>query len=231
MKQFIGIGILSSVVLFSSVSSSLSAIPGTATQPSTYQITISQIELCQDANCATSYVIGSGSSSFDISSAAAGAEVGGYVDISGIPLFQTWSHVRVTISTTISVGGTWTDGDGDNCGTSNAAQASGHAAVYSASVGGTATPANFVIPNVGFSTIVLADYTAANMTKANGANTATITYPLTTPYTCKGPMPRIEVQFNTGSAMGFVDGTAAGVGTACQAFPRPPSVTITVSDP
>ena len=207
------------------------AIPGTAAQPSTYEITIEQVELCQDAACATSFLIGSGTEAFDIANSAAGAEVGGYVDISGIPLFQTWTHVRVTISTTISVGATWTDGDGDACGTSNAAQVSGHAAVYAASAGGTAAAADFVIPNVGFSTIVQADYDGFNLSKANGAASATITFPLTTPYTCTGVMPRIEVQFDTDSAFGFVPGTAAGVGTACQAFPRPPEVTITVTDP
>lgn len=206
-------------------------IPGTASQPSTYQLTISQIELCQDAACTNSFLIGSGNQSFDIASTNAGAEIGGYVDISGIPLHQRWSHVRATISTTISVGATWTDGNGDACGTSNAAQASGHAAVYSASVGGTATPANFIIPNVGFNTIVQADYDGFNLSKANGAGTATITFPLSKPYQCKGIMPRIEVQFNTASAFGFINGTAGGVGTACQAFPRPPDVTITVIDP
>lgn len=206
-------------------------IPGTAGQPSTYQISINQIELCQEAACTNTFLIGTGTASFDIAAASAGADVGGYVDISGIPLHQRWTHVRVTISTTISVGATWTDGDGDACGTSNQAQASGHAAVYAASVGGTATATNFVIPNVGFSTIVQADYDGFNLSKANGAATATITYPLSRPYQCKGVMPRIEIQFNTASAFGFINGTAGGVGTACQAFPRPPDVTITVTDP
>jgi len=207
------------------------AIPGTAAQASTYQITVTQVELCQDSACTVSFLIGSGSKSFDIAASTAGADVGNYIDISNIPLHQTWSHVRVTISTTISVGATWNDGDGDACGTSNATQASGHAAVYAASVGGTATGADFVIPNVGFSTVVQADYDGFNLSKANGASTATITYPLTTPYTCKGVMPLIEVQFNTSTAFGYIPGTAAGVGTACQAFPRPPDVTITATDP
>lgn len=229
-RLFSLVGVLAAITA-AAAAPARAAIPGTAAQPSTYQVTVTQVELCQDSACNRAYVIGSGNASFDIAGANAGSEVGGYVDISGIPLHQTWTHVRVTISTTISIGATWTDGDGDACGTSNAAQASGHAAVYAASAGGTATAADFVIPNVGFSTIVQADYDGFNLSKSNGASTATITFPLSAPYTCKGVMPRIEVQFNTATAFGYIPGTAAGVGTACQAFPRPPDVTITVSDP
>lgn len=215
--------------LFSS--EAYAAIPGTAARPSVYEITIKKVEVCQDAACSVAYTVGQSDKAFDISGATAGADVGSYVDISGIPLYQTWSHVRVTISSTISVGATWTDGDGDACGTSNATQASGANAVYAASVGGTAAAANFVIPDVGFSGIAQSDYDTYNVTKAAGAATATITYPLTAPYTCKGVMPKIEVKFDTGSGFGYVPGTAAGVGTACQAFPMPPTVTITVTDP
>jgi len=217
---------------FASVSLTVeAAIPGTAAQPSTYNITITKAELCRSSACSNPFLLGSGNKSFDISAASAGADVGNFVDISQIPLFQTWTHVRVTISSTISVGATWTDGDGDACGTSNATQASGHAAVYAASAGGTAAAANFVIPNVGFSTIAQADYDGFNLSKTNGASTATVTYPLTAPYVCKGVMPHIAVEFNTASAFGYIPGTAAGAGTACQAFPRPPDVSITVFDP
>ncbi len=222
---------LVAVVASAAALPAVAAIPGTAARPTTYQVTVQKIELCQNATCTLPFVIGSGSASFNIASASAGADVGSYVNISGIPLHQTWTHVRVTISTTIGIGATWTDGDGDNCGTSNQAQASGHAAVYAASAGGTATVADFVIPNVGFSTIVQADYDGFNLSKTNGAATATVTYPLTGPYVCKGVMPRIEVRFNTDSAFGYIPGTAGGVGTACQAFPRPPDVTISVTDP
>jgi len=206
-------------------------IPGTTARPSIYEVTIKKVEICQDVACSTSYTIGESDKPFDISSATAGAEVGSFIDISGIPLYQTWTHVRVTISSTFSVGATWTDGDGDACGTSNPTVASGHAAVYAGSVGGTATAANFVIPNVGFSTIIQSDYDTYNLTKANGAATATIIFPLTAPYTCTGIMPKIEVQFDTSAGFGYLPGTAAGVGTACQAFPMPPTVTITVTDP
>jgi len=206
-------------------------IPGTAAQPSIYNVTITKAELCHSSACSNPFLLGAGNKSFNIASASAGADVGSFVDISQIPLFQTWTHVRVTISSTISVGGTWTDGDGDACGTSNAAQASGHAAVYSASAGGTAAAANFVIPNVGFSGITQADFDGFNLSKAGGAATATVLYPLSAPYVCKGVMPHIAVKFNTASALGYVAGTNGGANTACQAFPRPPDVSITVYDP
>ncbi|PCI38140.1 MAG: hypothetical protein COB46_12105 [Rhodospirillaceae bacterium] len=207
------------------------AIPGTSARPAVYEVTVKKVELCQDSACNVAFTIGESDKAFDISSATAGADVGNYIDISNIPLYQTWSHVRVTISSTFSVGAIWTDGDGDACGTSNPTQASGHAAVYAGSVGGTATAADFVIPNVGFSGIAQSDYDTFNLTKANGAATATIIYPLTASYTCKGIMPRVEVQFDTSAGFGYVAGTAAGVGTACQAFPMPPTITITVTDP
>lgn len=224
MKKRIMASCLAGLVLLPGMAQA--AIPGTAAQPSLYEVTVTQVELCSDAACTTSYIAGSGSQSFDISAATAGADVGSYADLSGIPLFQTWSHVRVTISTTINVGATWNDGT-DNCGTSNPAQASSHAQTYQAPANGTATPAAFVIPNVGFSGITAADFSAFNLSKSNGAGTATITYPLNAPYTCKGVMPRIEVEFNTSQAFGFID---PGAGQ-CAAFPRPPEVTITVTDP
>jgi len=207
------------------------AIPGTATAASKYEVTITQVDLCTSSTCTTTFLLGAGSKAFDIAAATSGADVGGYIDDLNIPLFQIFTHVRATISTTISLGGTWTDGDGDACGTSNETTASSHTNVYEASVGGTATAEDFVIPNVGFNTVVQADYDGFNLSKSNGAATATITFPLTSSYVNKGVSPRIEIQFNTSSAFGFVDGTAAGAGTACQAFPRPPEVTITITDP
>ena len=208
------------------------AIPGTATAASVYEVTITQVDLCTSAACTTTFLLGAGSKAFDIAAATSGADVGGYIDDLNIPLFQIFTHVRATISTTISLGGTWTDGDGDACGTSNETQASNHNAVYAASAGGTATAEDFVIPDVGFQgTVNQADYDGFNLSKSASAATATITFPLTSSYVNKGVSPRIEIQFNTSSAFGFVDGTAAGAGTACQAFPRPPEVTITITDP
>ena len=48
-------------------------IPGTAAQPSTYQVTISRVELCRDSSCNNAFLIGSGTRSFDIAGTTAGA--------------------------------------------------------------------------------------------------------------------------------------------------------------
>lgn len=214
---------------------SQAALPGTATRPSFYEVTITQVEMCQDATCSNPFKLGVGSRSFDISSAFAGADVGSYIDITGIPLFQTWSHVRVTFSSTIRIGANWTDADGDVCGTGNALnQASGATALLVTAAGAsTNTPVNMVIPDVGAfaGNPTAGDFTTFNMTKAAGAATASITYPLTSPYTCKGVMPRIEVRFDTGSAFSHLGLALGGAAGQCHAYPRPPAVTITASDP
>ncbi|OEJ68890.1 hypothetical protein [Magnetovibrio blakemorei] len=208
--------------------SAKAAIPGTTAAADSYEITVTKVELCRTSACAAPYTLGSGNKTFDISSATAGADVGQYISLEDIPLYQTWSHVRVTISTTISIKGQGTDNAPQACKTGTGLASGAHTAVGTGVVAvGAGTLQSLVIPNDNVGGLATADYTAFNFAKTAGAATATITYALSTPYTCKGTLPRIEVKFNTSAALGLVQ---TGAGT-CGVFPRPPDVTITATDP
>ena len=205
------------------------AIPGTATSADIYEVTITKVELCRTSACSSPFIMGSGNQSFDIAAVTAGQDVGGYVSTEGIPLHQTWSHVRVTISTTINIAGEGLDNGGQSCHTVTGQANGAHTGIGTGTVaaGVQGTTQALVIPNDNVGGLSTADYTAYNLSKTAGASTATVTYPLTSPYTCKGDSPRIEVQFNTNEALGLFQ---TGAGT-CGVFPRPPSVTITATDP
>lgn len=203
-------------------------IPGASAAADTYNVTVTQVELCRSSACTNPFIMGSGSTTFDIASASAGADVGSYVSTNGIPLWQTWSHVRVTISTTISIAGEGTDNGTQLCRTVTGQASGAHTNAGTGTVGaGQGTLQSLIIPNDNVSTLATTDYSAVNMTKTAGADTATITYPLSSPYTCKGVAPRIEVKFDTAAALGLLQ---TGAGT-CAVFPRPPVVTITATDP
>ena len=204
------------------------AIPGTSAVADIYQVSITRVELCRTSSCSSPFLMGAGSKTFDIASVTAGHDVGQYVSTNGIPLFQTWSHVRVTISTTISIAGEGTDNGAQACRTVTGQASGNHTGTGTGTVGaGQGTLQDLVIPNDTVGGMSSADYTTSNLTKVAGSSTATILYPLSSPYTSKEKAPRIEVKFNTGTALGLFQ---TGAGT-CGVFPRPPVVTITASDP
>ena len=198
-------------------------IPGTTAAADQYEVTVTKVELCRTSACSSPFVMGTGSKMFDIAAVSAGADVGQYVSTDGIPLYQTWSYVRVTISTTVSIAGEGTDNGAQACRTVTGQASGSHTNVGA----GQGTLQDLLIPNDNVSTLTTADYTTYNLSKTAGASTATVLYPLSSPYTCKGKAPRIEVKFDTGAALGLVQ---TGAGT-CGVFPRPPVVTITASDP
>ena len=225
--RFLQFGLLAVGGLFLA-SPANAAIPGTTAAATVYNITVTKVELCGSSACTSPFVMGSGTQTFDIAGVSSGADVGGYVSTNGIPLYQTWSHVRVTISTTVSIAGQGTDNGAQACRTVTGQASGNHVGIGTGTVGaGAGTEQSLVIPNDTVGGMTTADYTAYNLSKTAGAGTATIVYPLASPYTCKGLAPRIEVKFDTGAALGLFQ---TGAGT-CGVFPRPPVVTITATDP
>lgn len=219
------IGTATAMVGFAGLAAeSRAVIPGTGVQATQYEITITQVELCTDAACGGSTVVGSGASTFDIAGVGAGADVGSYASTSGLPAGNTFTHVRVTINTAITIAGGGLDNGGQNCQTVTANAAGDHTTVGTGTVGGAGTPMTLTIPNVGVSTVVQSDYDAFNLSKANGAATATITFPLVSPFTVGASEPLVTVAFDTADALGALQ---TGAGT-CAVFPRPPKVTIDI---
>lgn len=228
-KTFLGF-IATSSLLLSTSWAFAGAITGTSSsRPNTYNITIEKAELCQSAACSNPFLLGSTTGTFDISSATAGADVGKLIDISGIPLYQTWSHVRVTVSTTFSMAATGACQTNGTNVTNRATPFTGGGGYANSGAGGGGALQTMILPNQAVIRAVgggLAayDYTTNGITQTDGASNFTMTIAMSSPYTCTGVMPRIEVQFDTSTAFGYDAG--------CNfAFPQPPTITITATDP
>ena len=178
----------------------------------------------RDSACGGSVIVGSGTTTFDISGVAAGADVGSYASTAGLGAGETYTHVRVTIGTVITIAGGGLDNGGQNCQTVTGNAAGNAAGVGTGTVGGAGTAMALTIPNVGVSTVVQSDYDGFNLSRAAGATTATITFPLTAPFTVGDSEPLVKVTFDTSDALGALQ---TGAGT-CAVFPRPPGVTIDI---
>ncbi len=230
MKFIVSLAVIFGLGLFSGGhSAEAGEITGTSSgRPNTYNVTVTKAELCRSAACVDPFVLGTVSGTFDIASALAGQEVGKLVDITGVPLYQTWSHVRLTISSTFSLAaddGTCATNGTDN--TNRGAVLAGLGNAVASGGGGAGTLQTMVLPNqasVIAAGIVGFDYSTYGITQTDSASDFTMTVALSAPYTCKGEMPRVQVQFDTAEAFGYNGG--------CNfTFPQPPTITITATDP
>jgi len=201
------------------------AITGTTgVSASRYDVTVTKVELCQEAACTNTFTLGQTTKTFDIASASAGADVGNYISLKGIPMFRTWSHVRATLSTDFSI--TANDGTCMTNGNTSANRGAWAASV-AAGAAGTETASVLKLPNSALVVAALGagfNYTTYGIIQTDSATSFTMTTALSTPYTCIGKMPRVEIKFDTSAAFGYTGGCG-------QMFPQPPTITITASDP
>ena len=212
------------------------AITGVPSAAATrYDVTVTKVELCRSTACTNPFTLGSKTKVFDIAAAAVGSDVGTYISLKDIPLWQTWTHVRVTLSTAFTIKGEGTAAPG--CMTDGSTSAGrGAWAQPAATVAGTSTASVLHLPNQALITALPGmgafTYSTYGITQVDNATSFTMTVAMTTPYTCKGVMPRIEVKFNTSEGFGYIDANASGTCNAGDAmFPHPPTITITASDP
>ena len=102
-----------SILILISFTLSSFAAQGPAT---VFKITMEKIELCtgvtvtttgdeHDTTCNGAVTVGTGSSTFDIASVTAGQQVGTFVSTSGLPIGNTFTHARPTMSRTFKVKG------------------------------------------------------------------------------------------------------------------------------
>ena len=210
--------------------------PGTSATPTIYQVTLKKVEISTGSDgvgsCEGSFLVGSSTKAFDIAAVGAGAAVGSYANLSTLPIGSTFTHVRVTVDSAISVRASGADG-GVTCFTSAAGGGSVSAASTATFAGGPAATTTVYVPHIGAytigggtTTLTEADFQTGGSRgyiKRPNDSDVLITYALTVPYApVLNKQPQVTVKFNVTGAVGFL---FTGV---CQAFPEPPSVLITV---
>lgn len=200
----------------------------TCGEATTYEVQISQIELCtgtSGTDCENAAVIGSGTQTFDIADAAVGAQIGSYGTLDNLVPGTTYTHIKMSLSTSFNIQGTVAVAGLGNCNTP---------------AGGIGTPANDLTcagacGALGTSTLAVpavsslpggTDPTAAFYASIglvhNGA-TMSIVIVLTNPVTINTTLPNVDIAFRTEEGL-----AAYNNGGNCSFFPQPPEVSLTV---
>ena len=85
-----------------------------------YKVTMSRMELCTDSTCSSPTSVCTTTKTVDIASVSAGADIGSWCSMSGLPLGTTYSHVRVHVNRTFTMKGVVLDRVGSkDCFTQN----------------------------------------------------------------------------------------------------------------
>jgi len=205
--------------------------------PTKYEITMKQVELCTDATCAaTPYIVGQTTMAADIASATAGAAVGQYASTSGIPAGKTFTHLRVTIDRTLNItasvavgGGTCrTDGGNDGAvtqmtvGTSGGTAASEEMYLVNAGGYGVSDGTRDGATDAANNDVDMSyDAPTYSTSMTVSGDDAVMIYALTSPFQRGLKSPLIRVAFNTADSIGVEN-------TACMMWINEPSVAITL---
>ncbi|MCR9219022.1 MAG: hypothetical protein NXI21_02235 [Alphaproteobacteria bacterium] len=203
------------------------AEPVTAQNLSEYRVQIERIELCRDATCTDTILLGAGADSFDIAgSAPPGGAVGSFGDVVRPTVGDTFSHMAVTVSRTIQANGI--ANNNPTCAT----QAGSNGAIGAAAAGGAAATrgsARLVIPSAAVigvdlenspGTLTFAQSLAWVGGNQNTAASARLIYALSAPFTAQAEPPAIDVTFNTNGALQDIGG--------CTLIPLDPDVRVTI---
>tara|TARA_B100001123_G_scaffold352572_1_gene404172 strand:- start:68 stop:901 length:834 start_codon:yes stop_codon:yes gene_type:complete len=70
-----------------------------------YKVTMTRVELCTDGTCSTPTTLCNTSKTVDIASVNAGADIGSWCSMGGLPFGTTFSHVRVHVNRTFTIKG------------------------------------------------------------------------------------------------------------------------------
>lgn len=201
--------------------------PATAQNLSEYRVQIQRIELCRNAACTNTILLGAGADSFDIAgSAPPGGAVGSFGDVVRPTVGDSFSHMAVTVSRTIQANGV------ANNNAACATQAGSNGAVGAAAAGGavaTRGSASLVIPSAAVigvdlesspGTLTFAQSLAWVGGNQNTAASARLIYALSAPYTAQPEPPAVNVTFNTNGALQDIGG--------CTLIPLDPDVRVTI---
>ena len=99
MKKLIRVFLLF-YLLFSS--HSIAADKGDA---EVYKVTMSRLEFCTDSTCSTPTSVCTTTKTVDIASVSAGADIGSWCSMAGLPVGTTYSHVRVHVNRIFQIKG------------------------------------------------------------------------------------------------------------------------------
>lgn len=203
------------------------ALTGAAT---TYNVTLTQVELCQTAACAAPFVVGTGAKSFDIASANVGASLGSYAPVNSVPKGKTITHVRVTMSRTINIGGQTADPGnvGGTCDTNSGDASSNTTTAGNGTVGGGVTTQTLVVPD---ETSIAGQppagtYAAQDLTLTS-ATEMQVLKALPAPFTMGDVPPVVDVSFETAAGIQAFDSNGGVAGGTCLMLPGVPTVSIT----
>ncbi len=219
--------ILLPVAVFAlAVALSTQAMAQTTGPASTYIISVTSIELCSSAACGDPYLLGSGSTNFDIASAAVGGAIGAYASTSGMPIGRTFTHIRTQLARIIQIAGNagQPGGVSADCITDGTAGTAAAGAVLTE--GGALAVSDLVVPNIGAfgGQPTAGQYAAQGITLIDGTTFQFLTT-LTSPITVGTTPPNIDIASQTQNAVGAVnDGS-----NDCRMFPQPPVVSLTVN--
>lgn len=205
--------------------------------PKTYKVTMKKVELCTSSACTTSTVLAETDGTFDIASTTAGADVGSWIDSFSLEVGTAYTHVKATLSTTMTIAGYTTNSNISSayCATEATPNtASGHAqgAIVDGTMSTTYEDMSFIVPNAAdadngdpYGAI---DFSGTyGITKANAASTMTWVGALTTTYTATADSaPKITIKFDVTDQLKSTQQAA----DACYMWVEPPSVSVTLTD-
>jgi hypothetical protein len=166
-----------------------------------YNVSVQKVELCSDSSCTTSVTLGDTTQTFDIASASAGAAVGNYADLTGLTS-GTYTHLRSTVSSTISFTGVATTSCSAVTSTQSTQLTTSHTSAATL-----ALSANSAL-NLSWATANSTYYHLVALSKALVISPTT-------------PLPQIQIDFSTTNGHLCVGGTS---------YPGVPMMTVTVID-
>ena len=204
--------------------------------PSTYKVTMKKIELCTSNACSSPTVLAEKDGTFDIASVTAGADVGSWISSFALEVGKTYTHIRATISTTMTIAGYTTNSDisSDYCVTEsspNTASAADQGAIVDGSSATTNADMSYIIPNQAngdngdpYGDV---DYDSSDITRANDAATFTWMGALTSSYTATPTSaPQITISFDVTNQLKSTQQAA----DACYMWVEAPTVSVSLTD-
>ncbi len=204
--------------------------------PSTYKVTMQKVELCTSAGCFNPTLLAEKDGTFNIASATAGADVGDWISSFALEVGKTYTHIKATISTSMTIAGYTTNSDisSDYCVTEsspNTASAANAGAIVDGSSSTTNADMAYIVPNSQdadngnpYGDI---DFGSYGIMRNVDETTLTWIGALTNSYTpTVTSSPKIKIKFDVTNQLKSTQQAA----DACYMWVEPPSVSVSLTD-